>query len=165
MTDPVNGSGTTDAHDATGETRVGRFTEWFRARPTALHFWEILATDERIVFCFAGQSFSSALLRANMGTRTRDVLGECTVDEALAISDRNFAVALADLKAIVLREGTRTRKARLTVEWSADDGLESWELSNTKGGEEGIDVVEELSSHRAYADASIEIETPWLAFL
>ncbi|PSP74520.1 hypothetical protein BRC86_05775 [Halobacteriales archaeon QS_3_64_16] len=150
--------------DATRETQVGRFTEWFRVRPTALHFWEVLATDERLVFCFAGQSFSSALLRADMGTRTRDVLGECTIDEALVLSDRNFAVSLADLEAISLRKGTRTRKARLTIEWIVDGDRESWTLSNTKGGEEGIGVVENLSSHRAYADTSIEVETPRLAF-
>lgn len=163
--DPADGSDTTDAHDATGESRVGRFTEWFRVRPTALHFWEVLVTDERLVFCFAGQSFSSALLRADMGARTRDVLSECTIDEALALGDRNFAVSLADLEAITLREGTRTRKARLTIEWAADRDRESWMLSNTKRGEEGIGVVEELSAHRAFADTSIGIETPWLAFL
>lgn len=151
---------------ATADERVlGRFTEWFRERPTSLEFREVVVTDERLVYCFAGESFSSMLLRADMGERTRRRLDDWTPAEALAADDRNLAVPLSALDRLELTEGTRTRRARLTLAWADDDGGHEWTLSNTAAGDQQRDLVESLADHEAFDDVNVTIETPRLAFL
>jgi hypothetical protein len=149
----------------------GRFTEWFRDRPTSLEFWEVLVDEDRLVWCFAGESFSSQLLRADMGERPRDRLSALTPEEALAGHERNFAVDLADLRAIRLRTGTRTRRARLTVEWRGDGGADGeeadhcWTLSNTSRGDEQRAFVESLAEEPGFEHVTVEVTTPPLPFL
>lgn len=150
-----------------GERVLGRFTEWFRDRPTALEFWEVVVTDERLVWSFAGESFRSALLRADMGERTRERLGDLSPGAALALEERNFAVPLADVAALELTTGTRTRRARLTVEWDRADGREAWTLANTSRGDDQRALVESLAEEPAVTDAGVDVavSAPRLAFL
>ncbi|EMA47216.1 hypothetical protein [Halococcus saccharolyticus] len=144
----------------------GRFTEWFRNRPTSLEFWEVLIGEDRLAWCFAGESFSSHLLRADMGESTRRALDDCsTIEAAIGLDERNFAVPLSSVTALRLREGTRTRRARLTLTWDDADGGTSWTLSNTNRGDDQADLVETLAEHDALAGADVEIESPRLAFL
>lgn len=147
------------------DRRLGRFTEWFRNRPTSLEFWEVLIADERLVWCFAGESFSSQLLRADMGERTRRRLDDAAPADALALDGRNFAVPLEDVRAIRLRTGTRTRRARLTVEWVDAGDERSWTLSNTARGDDQRALVESLADDPRFADATVEVRTPRLPFL
>jgi hypothetical protein len=153
------------AHDERGERVLGRFTEWFRKRPTSLEFWEVVVTDERLVFCFAGESFSSMLLRADMGERTRDDLDGLTPEEALADEDRNLAVPLSALDSLALTEGTRTRRGRLTVAWTDEDGREEWTLSSTADGDDQREFVAELADHDAFASVDVSTSRPRFAFL
>ncbi|WP_254545248.1 hypothetical protein [Halomarina pelagica] len=148
-----------------GERRLGRFTQWFRQRPTSFEFWEVLVTDERLLLCFAGESFRSMLLRADMGERTRRLLDDASPGEALALSDRNVAVPLSDLRALRLRSGTRTRRARLTLEWVGADGRESWTLANTADGDEQTDLLDRLGSCEPLSHVECEVETPRFAFV
>lgn len=148
-----------------GERTLGRFTEWFRHRATALEFWEAVVTDERLVWAFAGESFRAALLRADMGERTRERLAGLSPGEALALEERNFAVPLADLAAVELTTETRTRRARLTVEWEASGSAERWTLANTSRGEDQRALVEALAEDPAFADVDVSVSSPPLAFL
>ncbi|MFC7154219.1 hypothetical protein ACFQPA_01955 [Halomarina halobia] len=150
---------------STGERRLGRFTRWLRQRPNSLEFWEVLVTDERLVLCFAGESFRSMLLRADVGERTRRLLDDCTPAEALELADRNVAVPLADLRTIRLRAGTPTRRARLTLEWEGEGGRESWTLSNTADGDGQTDLLERLDACEGLSHVECEVETPRFAFI
>ncbi|EMA53398.1 MULTISPECIES: hypothetical protein [Halococcus] len=144
----------------------GRFTEWFRNRPTSLEFWEVLIGEDRLACCFAGESFSSHLLRADMGESTRRALDDCsTIEAAVGLDERNFVVPLSSVTVLRLRKGTRTRRARLTLAWDDAEGETSWTLSNTNRGDEQADLVEILAERDALAEAEVEIESPRLAFL
>lgn len=148
------------------ENIEGRFTEWFRNRPTSLEFWEVLIDRDRLACCFAGESFSSHLLRADMGESTRRALDDClTIEAAVGLDERNFAVPLSSVTALRLREGTRTRRAQLTLAWDDAGNGTSWTLSNTNRGEEQADLVEILAERDTLTRADIEIESPRLAFL
>lgn len=157
--------GAADTPTDGGERTLGRFTEWFRTRPTSLEFWEVVVTDDRLVCCFAGESFSSLLLRADMGERTRRLLDDWTLDEALAASDRNVAVPLDALERVTLTEGTRTRRARLTIAWSDDDGHHEWSLSNTANGDQQREFVAELADHEAFEAVEVSIRSPRFPFI
>lgn len=142
------------------ERRLGRFTEWFRRRPNALEFWEVFVTSERLVWCFAGESFSSALLRADTGEQRRAALDDATIEEALAADERNFAVPIDALDRLELVRGTRFRRARLEIAW-AEDGLEeSITLYNTKTGDAQEELVASLADDARFAGVSIGIEPP-----
>ena len=147
-----------------------QFTEWFRKRPTSLEFWELLVGADRLAFCFAGESFSSLLLRADMGESTRSALEDrSTVEECVALDDRNFTIPLSSVTALRLREETRTRRAQLTIAWgdSVGDGEseQSWTLSNTNRGKAQTDLVRKLAERDALADADTGVESPRLTFL
>lgn len=142
-----------------------RFTEWFRKRPTSLEFWELVVGESSLGFCFAGESFSSLLLRADMGESTRSALDDCsTIEECVALDERNFTIPLSSVTVLRLREGTRTRRAQLTVAWN-DGGKTSWVLSNTSRGAPQTDLVRTLADRDSLADADVGIESRRLAFL
>ncbi len=137
------------------EKRLAHFTEWARKRPNSIEFWEIFLTTERVVCCFAGESFSSALLRADMGGRTREELVELAPEDLLAHNERNVEIPLSDLESITLVRGTRFRRARLTLVW---DGGEL-ALYDTKAGDSQEPVLESLAED-PHIDATIEITDP-----
>ncbi len=148
-----------------GDPITGRFTEWFRNRPTSLEFWELVVGEQSVGFCFAGESFSSLLLRADMGESTRSDLDDCsTVEECVALDERNFTIPVSSVAALRLHEGTRTRRAELRVAWTDGDDI-SWTLSNTSRGEPQTDLVRALADRDALADADVGIESRRLAFL
>ena len=146
---------------------TARFTEWFRKRPTSLEFWELVVGERSVGCCFAGESFSSLLLRADMGESTRSALDDrSTVGECVALDDRSFTIPLSSVTTVRLREGTRTRRAQLRVAWSGEGGGEtSWTLSNTSRGEPQADLVRELAERDALAGVDVGIDSPRLAFL
>lgn len=139
------------------ETRLAHFTQWFRQRPTSLEFWEVVVTDERLVWCFVGESFSSLLLRADVGETGRREIENRATDELLTLNEENFAVPLADVRRIDLDEGSRFRRASLTIAWEDDGGVEEWKLSNTSDGDSQRDVVESLAADErlAHVDSSV----------
>ena len=144
----------------------GRFTEWFRTRPTSLAFWEVLVGEDRLACCFAGESFSSALLRADMGESTRRALNDCsTIEEGVELDERNFVVPLSSVTELRLREGTRTRRARLTIAWDDAAGGTSWTLSNTGRGNEQADLVGALAERDTLSGADVGIDSPRFGFL
>ncbi|MFC6835222.1 hypothetical protein [Halomarina ordinaria] len=158
-------SGASPTDPEPDEPRVGWFTQWLRRRPNSFEFWEVLVTDERLVWCFAGESFRSMLLRADMGEATRAFLEDATPEAALAHSERGFSVPLASLRTLRLRQGTRTRRARLVVEWEASGERVAWELSNTADGDEQADLLERLANRESFSHVDCEVETPRFAFL
>ncbi|WP_440009592.1 hypothetical protein [Halomicrococcus sp. SG-WS-1] len=141
------------------ETRLARFTGWFRRRPTSLEFWELLVTDRRVVWCFVGESFKSLLLRADTGERGRREVERSSAERALALDDRNFAVALESLQSVRLREGSRFRRTALTVTWRDDDSSTSVELYGTRSSDSQVDVVEALAEEPALSHVDIGVET------
>ncbi len=141
------------------ETRLARFTGWFRRRPTSLEFWELLVTDRRVVWCFVGESFKSLLLRADIGERGRREVERSSAERALALDDRNFAVELESLQSVQLREGSRFRRTALTVTWRDDDASTSVELYGTRSSDSQVDVVEALAEEPALSHVDIGVET------
>ncbi|RRJ33459.1 hypothetical protein [Halocatena pleomorpha] len=125
----------------TNEQRLSQFTGWFQRRPTPLAFWELLVTDRRIVWCFVGESFKSLLLRADTGERGRRELERMTPEGALALNRRNFAVSLAALRSVRLRERSWLRRTTLTVTWDDDDATTTVRLYGTHSRASPADVV------------------------
>lgn len=140
---------------SSSEEHLAHLTEWARKRPNSIEFWEAFLTTERVVCCFAGESFSSALLRADMGRRARDELPDLTPEELAAHNEHNFEFPLSDLESIALVRGTRFRRARLTLAW---DG-EELALYNTKAGDSQEALLESLAEDPRF-DATVEITDP-----
>lgn len=141
------------------ETRLARFTEWFRRRPNSLEFWEVFVTDRRVVWCFVRESFSSMLLRADVGKRDREALGDRPIEELPAADERNFAVPLDSLERLELTRGTRVRRARLETAWT-DGGSESTTLYNTKTGDPQEALIDRLEDHPAFEGVAVGVESP-----
>ncbi|QSW98972.1 hypothetical protein [Haloterrigena alkaliphila] len=105
------------ATDGGDETVIARFTQWLRQRPNSIELWELVLTDERLVWCFVGESYRSMLLRADMGQRDRALVDDSRLEELLGLDEANFAVPLERVESIRHTEGTRFRRARLEIEW------------------------------------------------
>nr|WP_049900548.1 hypothetical protein [Natrinema altunense] len=147
----------------TSETIIARLTHWFRQRPTSIEFWEIVVTDERLLWCFVGESFRSLLLRADMGERDRAAVAELSPPEVAAFDDRNFAVPLEALEELRLVTGTRLRRARLVVTWREDeDDIEYEErtLSQSRTADPQRELVTELQSDPRLEGVDVVVETP-----
>lgn len=102
----------------TNERAVGRFTGWYRRTPVSLEFWEGILTDERLIWCFVGESFKSLLLRADMGTYGREEINELPPDAVAGFDDRNVVVPVENLRTIRLRPKSWFRRSSLVVEWN-----------------------------------------------
>lgn len=138
------------------EERLGQLTGWIRRRPSSLEFWELVLTTDRLLWCFAGETFTSALLRADMGESARDDLDSLSLDGIAAYDEHNFEVPVESLSKLRLIDGTRFRRARLEIAW--DD--ETITLYSTKGSNSQRELIETLSAEPALAGVSIEIDTP-----
>jgi hypothetical protein len=142
------------------ERRLGRLTEWLRRRPSSLEFWELFVTSERLIWCFVGETFSSALLRADMGERDRATLDDCTIEEVVAYNERNFTVPVSALETLRLTRGTRLRRATLEIAWREDGEHRSRTLYNTKAGDDQAGLFERLADEPALADVDVTVESP-----
>ncbi|WP_254663470.1 hypothetical protein [Haladaptatus sp. W1] len=151
----------TETRDGEDETRIAHLSGWFRQRPTSMEYWELLVTNERLVWCFVGESFKSMLLRADTGERGREELADATADRALSFSDRNFAVPLDSVQLIRLREGTLFRRAKLTVSWT-DGDADEFELSATKSRDPQVADVEALENDSRLSHVDIAVESAGL---
>jgi hypothetical protein len=136
-----------------------RFTRWLRQRPTSLEFWELLVTDRRVVWCLVGESFKSLLLRADTGERGRREIERSTPERAMALDERNFAVPLDSLRSIELRDGTRLRRAVLTLTWQEDGDITARKLYAARSSDSQVDVVEALREESSLSHVGIEVET------
>ncbi|WP_423743875.1 hypothetical protein V5735_12775 (plasmid) [Haladaptatus sp. SPP-AMP-3] len=151
----------TETRDDGDETRIAHLSGWFRQRPTSMEYWDLLVTDERLVWCFVGESFKSMLLRADTGERGRKELADATPNRALSFSDRNFAVPLDSVRSIRLREGTLFRRAKLTVSWT-DGDADEFELSATKSADSHVGDVETLETDDRLSHVDIGVESAGL---
>ena len=149
--------------EGSSEKRLGRLSGWLRRRPSSLEFWELFVTNERLIWCFVGETFSSALLRADVGERRRTALGDRTVEELVADDDRNFEIPVSALSRLRLVRGTRFRRARVEIDWDGDDEG-SMTLYNTKAGDEQAELFERLAEEPALEGVSIEIGSPSSSF-
>lgn len=138
------------------EERLGHLTGWIRRRPNSLEFWELVLTTDRLLWCFAGETYSSALLRADMGESTREDLADLDPEAIAAYDERNFAVPLDSLSRLWLVGGTRFRRARLEIEW---DGGERT-LYSTKASDPQEELVEELAGDPRLEGVSIGMDSP-----
>ncbi|WP_266078894.1 hypothetical protein [Haladaptatus caseinilyticus] len=148
-----------EPRDDSSEELLAHLTQWFRQRPTSMEYWELLVTDERLVWCFVGESFKSLLLRADTGERGRREITELSPERARTLSERNFAVPLDSLQSIRLREGSLFRRATVTVTWREGDSSESFELRATKSADPQVGDVETLQNDARLSHVDIEIET------
>lgn len=140
-------------------------TQWFRRRPTSLEFWDAVVTDEELVWCFLGESFSSLLLRADVSQYGREEVTKSADDELTGLNGRNVSIPLSALRAIELDEGSRLRRSKLTVTWAtaADgDGKEagdavSWKLYGTADADSEADLVESLATDDRFVHADVRV--------
>ncbi|MFC6906344.1 hypothetical protein [Halalkalicoccus tibetensis] len=138
------------------EERLGHLTGWIRRRPNSLEFWELVLTTDRLLWCFAGETYSSALLRADMGESTRDELAGLDPEAIAEYDDRNFAVPLDSLACLRLVRGTRFRRARLEVEWNGGERT----LYSTKASDPQEELIDALSSEPALEGVAVEARAP-----
>lgn len=141
------------------ERRLAHLTEWTRKRPGSIEFWELFVTSERLIWCFAGESFSSALLRADVGERTREEIAGLTTEEIATHDERNFTVPVSALEGVRLVRGTRFRRARVEIEWTEDGEPTSMTLYNTKAGTDQRELFERLAEESVLEGVSIEVDT------
>ncbi|KZN25644.1 hypothetical protein A4G99_04045 [Haladaptatus sp. R4] len=149
----------TETRDGEDETRIAHLSGWFRRRPTSMEYWELLVTEERLVWCFVGESFKSMLLRADTGERGRGEIEDATPDRALSLDERNFAVPLDSLESVRLRDGTLFRRAKLVVTWKENDEADSYELYATKTADSQVDDVEALADDPRLSHVDVGVET------
>ncbi|MDQ2051503.1 hypothetical protein RBH26_13555 [Natronolimnohabitans sp. A-GB9] len=150
------------------EEVIARFTQWIRQRPNSIEFWELVLTDERLVWCYVGQSYRSMLLRANMGDRERDVVAESELAELEARDEHNFVAPIEDLERIRHVEGTRFRRARLELEWVDENGTRydgQMTLVSTADADPQRELVAELDEDPRLEHVEIELESPRWSFL
>ncbi|PCR92645.1 hypothetical protein [Natrinema ejinorense] len=143
------------------ETIIARLTHWFRQRPNSLEFWELVVTDERLLWCFVGESYRSLLLRADMGERDRERIADLPPDAIAAFDDRNIVVPLESLEKLHLVTGTRLRRARLVVGWQPRDGdYEERTLSQSRTADPQRELVTDLKSDPRLEGVDVVVETP-----
>lgn len=140
------------------EEVLGRLVGWFRRTPTSLEFWEGVLSTDRLVLCFVGESFSSALLRADMGERDREAIAAMTPTEVVAEYERTTVVPLAELTGLHLRAGSLLRRARLRVEFA--DGEVT--LYSTKASDDQADLIERLAADDRLARVDVTVDRPGL---
>ena len=147
------------------EEPIAQLTRWLRQRPNSIEFWELVLTNERLVWCYVGQSYRSMLLRADMGERDRAILEDSRLEDLETLAEQNFSVPLEALESIRHVEGTRFRRARLEVEWSEAD-LEDTRyggqmtLVSTSEADPQEDVVAALAEDSRLEHVDIELDTP-----
>ena len=151
-----------------GETEIARLTQWLRQRPNSIELWELVLTDERLVWCFVGESYRSMLLRADMGKRDRALVDESTLEELEGLAEENFAVPVERLEAIRLTEGTRFRRARLEIEWDDREGTRyggDVTLVSTSDADPQRDRVDALADEPRLEGVDVTTESPrWSLF-
>lgn len=151
------------------EERIARFSEWLRQRPNSIDFWELVLTDERLVWCYVGQSYRSLLLRADMGERNRAAIADRPLTELETLAGENFAVPVDDLDAIRYVDGTRFRRARLEIKWTEPDDGTAYDgqmsLVSTSGAEPQREIVAALAEDSRFDHVDIEVETPGWSIL
>ncbi|WP_436343747.1 hypothetical protein [Natronorubrum sp. FCH18a] len=153
----------------TSETPIARFPRWLRQRPNSIEFWELVCTDERLVWCYVGQSYRSMLLRADMGERDRAIVEDSHPEELVDLAEENFAIPLEALESIRHVEGTRFRRARLELEWREDgDGTPydgEMTLVSTSRAESQRDLVAALADDPRLEHVDVELDEPrWTLF-
>ncbi|MFA9426950.1 hypothetical protein [Natronorubrum sp. A-ect3] len=144
------------------ETTIARLTRWLRQRPNSIEFWELVITDERVVWCYVGQSYRSMLLRADMGERDRAIVDDSKLDELEELAKENFAVPLEALESIRLVEGTRFRRAKLELEWRDDTDSRyngQMTLVSTSDADSQRDIVASLEEEPRLEHVDIEFDT------
>ena len=140
------------------ERLIGRFTEWYRQTPVSLEFWEGMLTDQRLIWCFVGESFKSLLLRADMGTYSREEIADLSPSAVAAFDDRNIVVPLEALRTIRLTPGSFLRRSSLTVEWIEDDDRRTFKLKGTSDGDPQTPFVESLAEDTRLSHVNITVE-------
>lgn len=143
---------------AGNEQTIGRFTEWYQQTPVSLEFWEGVLTDRRLIWCFVGESFKSLLLRADMGTHSRERIADRSPNEVATFDDRNVVVPLERLQTIRLVPGSLVRRSSLVVEWCEDGDRRTFELEGTSSGSPQTAFVESLAEDDRLSHVDITVE-------
>lgn len=138
------------------ERQLCRFSGWCKKTGYSLEYWEVFVTDHRLIFCFIGESYSSLLLKADMGATHRDRISDFDLPEIVAFDDRNFTVPSHVLREIELTRGSWRKKASLRFVWE-DDEMEFFDVSQTSSEDEAASNVTRLSEHDEYTDVAISV--------
>ena len=140
------------------EQLIGRFTEWYRQSPVSLEFWEGVLTDQRLIWCFVGESFKSLLLRADMGAYSREEIADLSPNAVAVFDDRNIVLPLEALQTIRLTPGSFIRRSSLVVEWTEDDDRRTFELKGTSNGDPQTTFVKSLAEDARLSHVDVLVE-------
>ncbi len=92
------------------------FTRWFKWGITTHEFWEIFFTDQRVIFAFVGETYTTFLLRGDAADRKRDNLQKLAPEAILAANQANYALPYSQIKQVSLKKGNLFMMPRLTIE-------------------------------------------------
>lgn len=145
----------TEPPDGDGE-RV-RFTEWAERTPTSFRFWEVFLTPEQAVLCFVGESYKSALLKADMGAGRRDDLDGLPVEELAEADEHNRVIPRADLRTIRYAPGSIVKRASLKLEYDYEGAVEQLTLYRIKDTDSQSETARALASDDRWDDIDIDI--------
>lgn len=142
------------------EEPIARLTHWFRQRPNSIEFWELVVTEDRLLWCFVGESYRSLLLRADMGERDRAEIAELPPADIATYDSQNFDVSLENLRKIRLVTGSWLRRARLIIGWEPEDGTqyEEWTLYQSRTSDPQQELVAEMETDSRLKQADVTVE-------
>ncbi|MDS0476968.1 hypothetical protein [Natrinema sp. 1APR25-10V2] len=138
------------------ERQLCRFSGWCKKTGYSLEYWEVFVTDQRLIFCFIGESYSSLLLKADMGAAHRDRLSDYSLSEITAFDDRNFTVPVHALRRVELTRSSWIKKTSLRFVWE-DGEIEFFDVSQTSSEKDATSNMARLSEHDEYVDVAISV--------
>lgn len=139
-----------------GENRVCRFTGWCRKTGYSLEYWEVFVTDQRLIFCRVGESFSSLLLKADMGAADRERVSKLSLSEIVEFSPHNFVVPAATLESVRLHKGSTAKKTILSIKWDGDEWT-LFDVKHTSTYAEDLSCVTDMRESSAYPSVTFEV--------
>lgn len=145
----------TDSPDG-DRTRV-RFTEWAERTPTSFRFWEVFLTPDQVVLCFVGESYKSALLKADMGAGRRRDLDGLSVEELAREDEHNRVVPRSDLRSIRYAPGSIVKRASLELEYEYEGDVERLTLYKVKDADSQAETARALANDDGWDDVDIEV--------
>lgn len=137
------------------KTQIGQFTHWINQRPNTIEFWEISVTASHLIWCFAGESYRSMLLRADTAKQRRSRIKETTPTELIDLHEKNFQIPVAAVKEISYARGTRLRRGTLDITCHQNENRSEFSLVSTSKNVSHHNILEKLQHHPQFKHVEI----------
>ncbi|QZA88462.1 hypothetical protein K0C01_11870 [Salinarchaeum sp. IM2453] len=136
-------------------TQIGQFTHWINQRPNTIEFWEISVTPKHLIWCFAGESYRSMLLRADTAKQRRSRIKEATPTELIDLHEKNFQIPVTAIKKISYAKGTRLRRGTLDITCHQNEKRSEFSLVSTSKNVSHHSTLEKLRHHPQFKHVEI----------